>query len=92
MGSIVKKPLKAVENLVSASVELPGKVIGGVLGGGAPKMPTLPTPVAAEKKRAMPTTDDSEVERARRRAIAARRSASGRASTILSEGSGGKLG
>ncbi len=92
MGGVVSAPVKAIKSLIRSSVGLPGKVIGGVLGGVAPKMPTLPTPAAPEKKRAMPTTDDSEVERARRRAIAARRAASGRASTILSEGSGGKLG
>ncbi len=76
----------AIKKLAKASAALPGDLLSTLTGGDV--SPTvIPAPAAAEEPRAAaPTPDDDDVERARRRARARRLGASGRASTILSEG------
>lgn len=78
----------AIKKLAKASAALPGDLLSTLTGGDvSPTVIPAPAPVAAEEPRAAaPTPDDDDVERARRRARARRLGASGRASTILSEG------
>lgn len=76
MGGAVEKVLKPVTSIF----------------GGEQKPAPAPPPPAEVEEAPVPMADDEENRKAARRRVAAMKSRSGRASTILTDAGGGKLG
>ena len=82
MGFGLKSLFKGGKDLYNNTLDLtlsPFKAAGDILNPKKPKYPDIPEPTV------MPTANDDEQRKARRRAIAAQMARSGRASTIMSD-------